>query len=29
MIDDIGRMKLAMRRTAGRRITYAELINGK
>jgi ISXO2-like transposase domain len=29
MMDDIGRMKLAMRRTAGRRITYAELIAGK
>ena len=26
IMDDIGRMKLAMRRTAGRRMTYAELI---
>lgn len=29
LMDDIGRMKVAMRRTAGRRITYAELISGK
>ena len=29
MMDDIGRMKVAMRRTAGRRITYAELTAGK
>jgi transposase-like protein len=29
MADDIGRMKVAMRRTAGRRITYVELISGK
>ena len=28
-LGDIDRMKLAMRRTAGRRITYAELISGK
>ena len=28
-LDDIGRMRLAMRRTEGRRITWAELIAGK
>lgn len=28
-MDDISRMKTAMRQVSGRRITYAELISGK